>query len=739
MTEIKRQRICPICEAGCGLNITTDGRKVIEIKANPRDVFSNGHLCPKGVALQELDSDPDRLRQPLLKRNGRHEPVTWDAALQHISKQLGGIKEQHGANAVAAYVGNPTAHNIGLAMGFGAFAGSLGSSNIFSAGTVDQVPKQLASEYMFGDDMAVPVPDIERCDLLLMLGANPVVSNGSLWMVPKFRDKLRSMQQRGGRLVTVDPRQSETASLADEHHFIRPGTDAWLLAALINELRALGADGERRYPSKNSARLFDALSRIDTHMAAQRTGLAAEQILKLAERLYGAERAAVYGRVGTTLQAFGTLTSHLVEVINVITGNLDAEGGAMFPEQAFYAPRPPKTEYQHARYRSRVSGYAEVLGQMPVAALREEIETPGPGQIRALVCFAGNPVVSNPDSTRLEGALAKLDFLVCVDIYHNETTKLADVILPGTSPFEDSHYDHFLGAMGYRNTARYSAPLFAPQQPDEWQSALTLAYIAANDSVPTATQLADFEDDHVAASAAAYAADEDCALAGRDVQELVSMIEPQQGVERLLDLGVRAGAWGDHFGMRDGLTLGKMAAAPHGIDFGAPRPRLAEVIRFSDGRIDLGHSAILQEVNRLQAQPPAEGLLLVGRRNVQTNNSWLQNLPALNKGRLQNGETLCTLDIHPLDAEVHGLQEDNWVAVGSATGNVQARVRLTERMARGVVSLPHGFSQDETINQGMRRRHPGANANILAASNYIDEMSGTVALNGIPVSLTRIE
>lgn len=733
----KQNRICQVCEAACGLSITTEGRQVVEIRANKEDVFSSGHMCPKGVALMELDADPDRLRYPLILRDGQHIRASWDEAFELIRTRLNGIRESCGPDSVAVYIGNPTAHNVGLGMGLGVFSSALGSRNIYSAGSVDQLPKQLACELMFGDGMAIPVPDIERCDYLLMLGANPIVSNGSLWVVPKFREKLRAFHQRGGMLVTVDPRRSETAKLADHHHFIRPGTDAWLLGAVINELLAQGMRIPHGYDVKGQEELFRRLEAISMETAAIRTGIAIGDIKEIAHQLKSAGHAAVYGRVGTTLQAHGTLTSFLVEVVNILTGNLDSEGGAMFPEQPFSMPLTAKQGLDYNRYQSRVSAYPEVLGQMPTACLAEEIETEGDGQIKALVTFAGNPVVSNQGSERLSRAISSLDFMVSVDIYHNETTRLADVILPGTSPFEDGHYDHFLGAMGYRNSARYSPPVFTHMdRPSEWTLSISLAYIISHNKVPNSSELADYEDDIVAASAMAYTQDADGPLLDRDVQELVASIGPEKGVERLLDLGIRAGRWGDHFEKRDGLTLQGLIDAPNGIDLGPPRSRMSEVVRTVDGRIDLAPEVILEDINYLTDSQDPGGLLLIGRRNIQTNNSWMHNLPRLDRGS-GKAKTLCFLEINPVDAQRDGLQSDDWVEVTSTAGSIVAQISLSESISPGVISLPHGFSHDKQIRQSVTKSHQGPNYNVLAPTEYIDRPSATASLNGIPVTIRK--
>lgn len=733
---LMHKRICPICEAGCGLIVETKGPDVIAIEANPSDVFSNGHICAKGISLKQLHADPDRLRKPMVRKNGTLIETSWREAFATINQKLNQIKETYGANAVATYIGNPTAHNIGLATGLGVFASTLGSVNVYSAGSVDQIPKQLASEFMFGNAMALPVPDIERCDYLLMLGANPIVSNGSLWMVPNVRGKLADLKNRGGKLITVDPRLSETARVADEHYFIRPGTDAFLLMAIINGLGKKGRVIPSHYLLENWPLLQEKMSTISLGQVTNRTGVTLEQIDAIVNGLDTAEAPVVYGRVGTTLQRHGTLTSFLVEVINLLLGALDAEGGAMFPEQPFEGTGSPGPIPLYNRYQSRVSGFPEALGQMPVAVMAEEIETPGDGQIRALVCFAGNPIVSNPDSDRLKRAFETLDFMVCVDIYHNETTEHADVILPGTSPFEDSHYDSFLGSMGYKNVARYSPPVFATDNKSEWDLALTLAYIIAHQATPSDTQLREFEDNIVAATVAQYVDDQQSPLYQRDIQELVAMIGPETGVERLLDLGIRAGRWGDHFENNhfkdtDGLTLQRLIDNPDGIDLGALRAnRMSEMIGRPNGKMDLAPSIILQDIDRILQAPESSEFQLIGRRSTRTNNSWLHNLPMLAKGK-----NLCVLELHPDDAATFNLASDELVDLSSGLATLTVIAEVTDKISKGVVSLPHGFSEHKNLLQSTAAS--GANYNRLAASSIIDVPSGTSALNGIPVTLSK--
>lgn len=730
---ITATRICPICEAACGLKVSLADQQVIAIEPNRDDVFSRGHACAKGLALKQLDEDTARLRKPLVKRQGVFEETSWEDAFALIQTRLKTIRAEHGPQSLASYIGNPTAHNIGLSMGMGSFLGMLGSVNIYSAASVDQLPKQLASELMFGQDMAIPVPDIERTDYLLMLGANPVVSNGSLWMVPKFRDHLREMQGRGGRLVTVDPRRSETARVADAHHFIRPGADAWLLAALINELQQLGVTMPDSYQVSGWQTLRQALAEISTSEAAQRTGITIEAIKLMASEMLAAKRPAVYGRVGTTLQRFGTLTSFLIETLNLLNGSLDQEGGAMFPEQPFQGAPDHSQGPQYNRYQTRVSGFPEILGQFPVAALAEEMLTPGDGQIRALFTFAGNPVVSGPESGRMEAALQGLDLMVSVDIYLNETTRYADVILPGTSPFQEGHYDSFLGSLGYRNAARYTPPLVNTGSSDkrEWDIGLTLAYLLNTDAPPTPAELQAFEDNLVASTITQYTDDPASPLSGRDVQEILGQL-PDSGAERLLDLGIRAGRWGDGFGKDpDGLTLQKMIDHPDGIDLGSLRgERLSELLGTNDGHIQLAPDLILSELQRLPDDPLTEGLLLIGRRSVSTNNSWLHNLSMLNRG-----SRVCVLEVNHQDAQQLQLEDGDNAALQTDVGEVIVTVKVTENLVSGVVSLPHGFSE---VAEVLGSQTKGPNYNAVVSRSAVDIPSGTSALNGVPVMLEPV-
>jgi anaerobic selenocysteine-containing dehydrogenase len=748
MEEVKvSNRICPVCEAGCGLEIVTRGREITGIRGDAEDFFSRGHICPKGVALKDLDTDPDRLRQPLLRRNGKLEPASWQEAFEAINTALPAIREAHGAQSVAVYIGNPTAHNLGLAAGFGAFAEALGTRNIFTAGTIDQIPKQFACGLMFGDTLTVPVPDIDRCDYLLMLGANPIVSNGSLWMVPDFRGRLREMQARGGRLVVIDPRRTETAAVADAHHFIRPGTDAQFLFALLHVLFRDGlAD-----PGAIAAHIagyeeIGALARkVSLDDMSAQCGISVETVEEIARALVANERAAVYGRVGTTTQKHGSLASWLIDVINVVAGNLDRPGGAMFALPPAFAANTRGEPGRGAgftpyRYRSRVSGYPEVNGELPVAALAEEIEGDGDERVRAFVCIAGNPVLSAPNAARFDRALGTLDFMVAVDIYLSETARHADVVLPGTPALEKCHYDNFLSSFLTRNAARFSPALFEPAPGDfsEWEIMLQLAAISSGAGVLTQAGLHAMEDMIVRQLISAATGDPFGVACGQDEEEVFAKLGNRRGVERVLDLQLRVGPYGDGFGkIPGGLTLAAIEAAPHsGIDLGPLEPRIPEVLRTPSGKIELAPDLLMRAADALLAAAPArqDGMILIGRRQTRSNNSWMHNLPVLAKGPFR-----CTLMVHPSDAERLALEDGGRALVRARAGEIEAVVETSDTLMPGVVSLPHGWGHSLAGTElALAAARPGVNSNILTDDAELETLTGTAILNGIPVEVERL-
>ncbi len=726
MEERTAFRTCPFCEATCGLEVTVRGDTVVKVRGDADDVFSRGFLCPKGVALQDLHEDPDRLRTPLVRGpDGELHPASWDEALGVVAERLVPLLEAHGRDAVAVYIGNPAAHGLAALLYGRALLKTLGSKSIYSASTVDQRPKEISSALMFGTGLTVPIPDVDRTMHLLMLGANPLASNGSLLTAPDMRGRLRALQARGGKLVVVDPRRSRTAELADEHHPIRPGTDALLLFALVHVLFA--EDLVRPLELADGVAEVEALAQPYTPEAvAPATGIAAEDIRRMARELAAAEAAAVYGRIGTTTQEFGTLASWLVDVLNVLTGNLDRPGGAMFPlaaagqRNASGAPGSGRPVLL-GRWRSRVRGLAESLGELPVAALAEEMETPGEGQVRALITLAGNPARSTPNSARMERALAGLDLYVALDLYVNESTRHADVILPAPSPLQREHYDLALYQLAIRNVANYSPPVLPlePGQPDEWETLLRLAAITAGQGVPADVGPLD---DLVAGELARRE--------GADSDALLAAVAPRTGPARLLDILLRTGPYE--------LTLADLEAAPHGVDLGPLAPRLPDVLRTPSGRIELAPEAIVADVPRLRealAREHEDGaLVLVGRRQLRSNNSWMHNLP-----RLASGPERCTLHVHPDDAARLGLTDGEAAEVRSRTGTVHAPVEVTDRVMAGVVSLPHGWGHDAPgARLGVAAERPGVNANVLADEALVDAISGNAVLNGIPVAVAPV-
>ncbi len=733
--------VCPLCEATCGLEIRTREREVIGIRGDEADVFSQGFICPKGYALKELDADPDRLRVPLVRRDGVLAPATWDEAFAEIDRRLGAILREHGRDAVAVYLGNPSAHSMAIGLYAQVLLRALGTRNIYSASTVDQMPKQVSAGLMFGTVLSIPVPDIDHTDYLLILGANPFVSNGSLMTAPDVPGRLRAIRRRGGKVVVIDPRRTRTATEASEHHFIRPGSDAYLLFGIVH---ALFAEGLVRLgplaPHTAGVDQVRALACDFTPEAvAPRCGIEAGVIRRLARELAGARCAAVYARIGTCTQEFGTLASWLVDVVNVLTGQLDRVGGAMFTKPATGSGNTRGTPgrgkgVRFGRRASRVRGAPEVYGELPAACLAEEIETPGEGRIRALVTIAGNPALSTPNGARLERALGALDFMVSLDIYLNETTRHADVILPGLSPLEQSHYDVALRQLAIRNVATYSPPVFeapAGQRP-EWETLLRLtAIVTGQGPAADPAALDDFVTlqrvEHEVASPASP-------VHGRDAAEIMAALAPRRGPDRLLDLMLRTGPYGDGFGTKPGgLSLAELEANPHGIDLGPLAPRVPEVLRTPSGKIELAPEALVADVARLRAALERNGgaMVLIGRRDLRSNNSWMHNLDVLVKGRPR-----CTMHVHRTDAERLGLADGGRARVASRAGAIEVPVEVTDGIMPGVVSIPHGWGHDEPDTRlHIAAEHAGVNSNRLADELALDPLSGNAVLNGIPVTV----
>jgi anaerobic selenocysteine-containing dehydrogenase len=743
-------RTCPLCEAGCGLEIGLTGSngdtQVTRIRGDRDDVFSHGFICPKGSTLRQLHEDPDWLRRPLVKRDGRFVEVSWDEAFAEVERGLREVAEAHGRDATAIYIGNPNAHSLSGLLYLRPLIKALGTTNVFSASTVDQRPKEVASGLMFGGGLTVPVPDVDRTDLLLMLGANPYASNGSLATAPDWPGRIEALVERGGTLVVVDPRRSRTAEEASQHIAVRPGADPFLLFALLN---VLAADGlvDTGPAGEWLAGVDDAVAAAEPftpEAVAGITGVDPATIRQLAHDLAAAPTACVYGRIGTTTALYGTVTSWLVDVLNALTGNLDRPGGAMFTKAAAGAantrgaPRFGRGLKLHRRH-SRVRGAGETLGELPVAVLAEEIDTPGDGQVRALVTVAGNPVLSTPNSGRLDAALATLDFYVAVDPYVNETTRHANVILPPPTALQKGHYDLALLQLALRNVANYSPPVLPLDdgQLDEWHILAKLALIAQGMGADADPALVD--DLVVRSLIGAAVGDETGPIAGRDPDEILALLGERTGPERLIDLMLRTGPYGEGFGADpDGLTLDLLLANPHGVDLGPLEPRLPDVLRTPSGMVELAPEPIVADVERLRsalaaaaAEPPGR-LLLIGRRDLRSNNSWMHNVKVLVKGKPR-----CTLHVHPDDAERLGLADGAVAVVRSRTGTVEVPVEVTDAIRTGVVSIPHGWGHDlDGVELSVAREHAGVNSNLLADDELLDPLSGTSVLNGIPVDVT---
>ncbi|MEV5491571.1 molybdopterin oxidoreductase family protein [Streptomyces bobili] len=736
-------RICPLCEATCGLTLTIEGTRVTSARGDRDDVFSSGFICPKGASFGAVDGDPDRLRTPLVRRDGELREATWTEAFDAVAAGLRPVVERHGPHAVGMVLGNPNVHTMAGALYPTVLLAALGTRSLFTASTVDQMPKHVSSGLLFGDANAIPVPDLDHTDHLLLIGANPLESNGSLCTAPDFPGKLKALKARGGTLTVIDPRRTRTAKLADRHLAIRPGTDALLLAAMAQVLFEEGLVdlGELSPHVQGIDELRDAVRDFTPEAVAAACDVDAALVRTLARELAAAPTAAVYARIGSCTVPHGTLASWLVDVLNILTGNLDRPGGALFPQAATdRTPRPagPGRGFALGRWHSRVSRHPEAKGELPLSALAEEIDTATDEgtPVRALITVAANPVLSAPDGDRLDKALDSLDFMVSVDPYLNETSRAADVVLPPPPPSQSPHHDFAFNTLAVRNQVRYSRPA-VPLEPGrmaetEILARLTLAVTGMHGADPSSV------DDLVIGQTLGKAVQEPHSpVHGRDPEELAAQLAGESGPERRLDLMLRLGPYGDGFGAHpEGLGLERLLAHPHGIDLGPLRPRLPQPLKTRSGKIELLPQPIADDLPRLRraaAERPT-GLVLVGRRHLRSNNSWMHNVPALT-----GGTNRCTVQVHPEDAERLGLRDGEPVRVKGAGGEVTAPAEVTDGVRRGVVSIPHGWGHDRP---GTRLSHassdPGVNVNQLLDGSLLDPLSGNAVLNGVPVELSPL-
>ena len=677
--------------------------QVVSIKGDHQDPLSHGHICPKAVAINDIHKDPDRIRQPMKRVGDQWQEASWDEALDLVAEKLVAIGQQYGNNAVGGYFGNPSVHNWGMITHAPNLFKLLKTKSRYSATSVDQLPHQLICYWMYGHQVLVPVPDIDRTDFLLVLGGNPLASNGSLWTVPGVRDRIKKLQKRGGELVVVDPRRSETAEIAEEHLFIKPGTDAWLLFAMINVLveENLVNTGRLTEHLEGLEEALAAVASLTPELAAGYTGISADAIRQLARRLAKAKKAVAYGRMGISVQEYGALCQWGVQLLNILTGNLDEEGGSMFSLPAVDLIMGPSSKPGHFNaWQTRVRGLPEFGGELPSSALAEEILTPGDGQIKALITAAGNPVLSTPNGGQLDKALESLEFMVAIDFYLNETTRHADVILPPTSPLEHDHYDMALMPFAVHNVAKYSPAIFPKPEGTlhDWEIFVELGKRVA-------------------------------ALLGRDP---LPAFDPTQ----ILDMGLQAGPYGPMQGHEVALNFAKVKANPHGVDLGGHESRFPERIFHQDKKIQCAPEPLLQDLARLQQQvAPADGLLLIGRRHVRSNNSWMHNYPRLVKGKPRH-----QLFVHPSDAGSLNLKDGAKARISSRVGSVETEVLLTDEVMPGVVSLPHGWGHRRTgVKMAVAESQPGVSVNDLTDEQFLDALSGNAALNGVPVKVEALD
>jgi len=731
---------CNLCEAICGLTFQVQGEgpqaRIISVKGNEADPLSRGHICPKAVALKDLHEDPDRLRQPVRRvveygprgRTVRWQPITWDEAFDAVVEGLARVREQHGSNAVAVYQGNPNVHNWGNVTHGHLFFSQLKTRSRFSATSADQLPHHIVAHWLYGHQLAIPIPDIDRTQYMLVLGGNPLASNGSLMTVPDVRARFKALKARGGKLVVVDPRRTETAAIADEHLAIDPGTDAAWLLSLVHTLFAeeLTSPGALEPLLDQVRAVRDAVAPFSPEATAALTGIDAATTRRIARELAAASNqggAVAYGRMGVSTQAHGVVCQWAIQVINLLTGNVDREGGALLTSPALNLIQMKLMGPGHlGAWRSRVRGAPEFSGELPVSVLAEEMRTPGRGQIRALVTAAGNPVLSTPNGRQLDEALAQLDFMVSIDFYVNETTRHADIILPPTCFVEHDHYDLVFLHLAVRNVARYSEAIVerAPGALHDWEIYSELATRYARRTWA-------LERGGVKAR-----------LTGMLTRGLMKRLPPH----RLLAIGLNRAA--KHNTQARGLTLAKLRAHPEGIDLGALQPSLGAALSARKKRIDLLPAGIRSELPQLvtaftQAGQDANSaahlaaarptLKLIGRRDVRSNNSWMHN-----SERLVSGKPRCTLWIHPEDAQRHALSDGQTVTLASRTGRVRVPVQVTADIRAGVVSLPHGWGHDrEGVQMQVAQAHAGVSINDLTDDRLTDRISANAAFSAVPV------
>ncbi len=701
-TPSTHYRTCHLCEAMCGLEIQTQDQEVVSIRGDKKDPLSRGHICPKALGLKDIYEDPDRLKYPIKKTESGWQQISWEEAFDEVAKRLQEVQQKHGKNSVGVYQGNPSVHNLGTTLFSPNFVRALETKNRFSATSVDQLPHHLAGMYQFGHPSLLPIPDIDRTDFWIIMGGNPLVSNGSIMTAPDIAKRIRAIRERGGKVITIDPRFTETSAKVDQHIFVKPGKDVWLLLAMIREVF------EKNWVQLNHlkelvsaeeiAQLQQLVEPYTIAIAAAKTGVPADTIATLTKEFTAANSAIIYGRLGVSVVEFGGLSHWLLNCLNIITGNMDVPGGMMFPTPAFDAiGNKPKGKIRFNRWQSRVRGLPEFGGELPSSTLAEEILTEGEGQIKAMVTSCGNPVLSVPNGLKMEAAFEQLEFMVSIDIYLNETTRHADIILPPAAGLEVPHYDIAFHQLAIRDTVKFSPPVFEKSEGTkyDYEIFVELTKRLQADTLP-----------------------EDPAM--RQKIEFSYQLTP----ERILDTGLRKGGYD--------LTLDQVKAQPHGIDLGPLKTRFPDRLHTLDKKINLLPELYIKDLQRLNDSPDTNGqLLLIGRRHLRSNNSWMHNSQRLVKGRDR-----CTLLIHPNDAKNRQLEKGDTAIVQSRVGQVEIPIEISDEIMEGVVSIPHGWGHHrKDIQLGIAQAHAGISVNDLTDELFVDELCGNAAVNGVPVEV----
>ncbi|MDG1433072.1 MAG: molybdopterin-dependent oxidoreductase [Saprospiraceae bacterium] len=703
MDELKKHyRTCNLCEAMCGIEITYRDKEIKSIKGDPKDPLSEGHICPKAIALQDIYNDPDRLKTPLRKKEtGEWEEISWDVAYEEISTKIKSIQKEFGVNAVGSYLGNPNAHNFGNGVFLPLYLKALGTNNRYSSASADQLPHHFASNFMFGHGLIMPIPDIDRTDFMLIIGGNPMVSNGSMMTAPNFSKRMKRIQERGGKIVVVDPRRTETARKSNEHIFIRPERDALLLLGLIKTIQEKGLVNLRHL--RESLFDFEKLDEITKDFSLEKIasiiGISVDKIESLATEFVSAPSAVCYSRMGASTQLFGGLCQWLTNVLNIISGNFDRAGGAMFTQPAFdvlkITNKKGKLE-SYGRYRSRVRNLPYYNSEFPVSTLADEILTEGDGQIKAMICIAGNPVLSSPNGERLASALSKLDFMVSVDIYLNETSRHADIILPVATGLEIPHFDIFFNIFSVKNTVKYSPPLFEKRLDQKYDWEILRKFISILTDQPE------------------------------------SQLTPEYVLDNMLQSGIHSDK---------GLNLEMLKQHPHGIDLGALQPCLVNRLQTNDDKIRLAPQILVDDLARLKSTFFSNKSLsnefpfqMIGRRLLRSHNTWMHN-----SYRLVKGKNECTMILNPRDAEALQIQNGDIVKVTSKVGSIEIETQLSDEIMEGVVSIPQGWGHGRKgVKMKVAQEHPGISINELTDHERIDELTGNAALNGVGVRVESL-